>query len=303
MDTFGSFLTDEKTLYINCSGLQDINLLQNNDKIKIVFWCNQEQNFQLIINKNELVNFEICNDYNHELISKIIWFQNLEQIIYTFCKIDKIPSFELLNNIKLINLSHNNLNFFPVLCDENKLENLDMSFNKLDSIPEKIEKYPNLKHLLLSNNNINYIHKSIKNLDKLEYLDIQSNMINYSINEILSFSNLIEFNCNNNKITELDCSQLINLKQLYCSNNELNELIVDKLTNLEILNCNKNKLEKLQLSKNLRELKCNNNKLTYLDLSNMSNLKLFWCIENNNLEKINGLCIKQLNSLLLEKTK
>lgn len=56
-----------------------------------------------------------------------------------------------------------------------EVEELDVSGNKLTSLPASIAKFPNLKRLVVSSNNIKSINKAILKLKHLAYLDINDN--------------------------------------------------------------------------------------------------------------------------------
>ena len=99
-----------------------------------------------------------------------------------------------------------------------------------------------------------------------------------SLSGIHYFSNLQILNCLNNKITELEVSQLAKLKYLNFGFNNVSviSLISNKL--LVNLYCNNNKLSNLDLSElnNLELFYCNNNKISNLDLSKLYNLEILY---------------------------
>ena len=100
------------------------------------------------------------------------------------------------------------------------------------------------------------------------------------------FINLRELNCNDNKLTDLDClSNCTSLQVLWCSNNKLSNLDwLSNCTSLKKLYCNDNKLSNIDGIANcisLRELNCSDNKLTDLDcLSNCTSLQELECSHN-----------------------
>ena len=95
------------------------------------------------------------------------------------------------------------------------------------------------------------------------------------ITGIESFENLSVLNCNVNKITELNISNLTNLEALVCGKNQISELNVSALSNLEFLFCDFNFLTNIDLSNlsNLNYLSLANNSLTSLDCSLNPNLE------------------------------
>ena len=118
-----------------------------------------------------------------------------------------------------------------------------------------------------------------------------------SFNQITSLklpSQLVELNCSDNKLTNLDlfnCSQLTNL---CCRNNELKFLNLNYLQLISLSCCN-NQLTALDLSKcsRLTFLCCYNNQLTILDLSNCSLLTSLDCFGN----KLTNLILPLNNQL------
>jgi len=137
-----------------------------------------------------------------------------------------------------------------------------------------------------------------------------------SLSGIHYFSNLQILNCLNNKITELEVSQLAKLKylnfgfnnvsvislisnkllvNLYCNNNKLSNLDLSELNNLELFYCNNNKISNLDLSKlyNLEILYCSSNTFTNINIKNLPNLKKITC--SNGL--LNNIELKNLPNL------
>lgn len=119
------------------------------------------------------------------------------------------------------------------------------------------------------------------------------------------FSQLIELNCDNNQITELNLGNLQKLQKLYCNDNELASLDVSLLTDLKVLECGNarhgygnNHLSALEVSNNLQleELFCNGNRLTELSLDSNTKLKVLSC-SNNKLSSLNISMLVDLEEL------
>ena len=93
------------------------------------------------------------------------------------------------------------------------------------------------------------------------------------------FTNLINLNCKDNKLTTLDLSQNTKLQKLYCQWNELANLNLSACTELTVLDCSQNMLTSLNLSNNtkLENLDCEYNLLTVLDLSKNTELLNLFC--------------------------
>jgi Leucine-rich repeat (LRR) protein len=110
---------------------------------------------------------------------------------------------------------------------------------------------------------------SVKNLKSLNlnYLNISE------LTGIEDFTALENLYCNNNKISEINLSTLINLKILQCQNNQISELDLSTNVVLTQLSCFSNNLSELDLSSNalLTYLNASNNQLTGLNLRNGNN--------------------------------
>ena len=74
-----------------------------------------------------------------------------------------------------VNFSRRNLTSFPLeLVKCINIEELTLSFNEIQSIPDGISSLKKLKRLLISNNKISSIPEGLGSLTELEILDISS---------------------------------------------------------------------------------------------------------------------------------
>ncbi len=114
---------------------------------------------------------------------------------------------------------------------------------------------------------------------------------------IEKFTNLELLYCTNNKLTNLDFSQNLEMVNLFCNQNQLTALDVSNNKNIKVLNCFVNKLTSLDISqsKNLEVLYCGFNQLTTLDVSQNSNLISLFCYTNN----MTSLNLKNGNNAVL----
>lgn len=112
----------------------------------------------------------------------------------------------------------------------------------------------------------------------LEYRNITS------LEGLEIFESLENLYCSNNQLTELDLSNLPNIKELYCNYNQLTELNVSNNPALERISCMGNQLKDLDVSnnKNLNYLEVDNNMIESLDISQNTALETLW-IPNNKL--------------------
>ena len=101
---------------------------------------------------------------------------------------------------------------------------------------------------------------------------------------IEAFTNLIELDCSDNNLANLDISKNVLLEKLDCNSNAITTLNVDANTNLIELICENNNLTSIDLSNNtnLERLNLYNSGITTLDLSNNPNL-ITVSVHNNNL--------------------
>jgi len=140
-------------------------------------------------------------------------------------------------------------------------------------------------------------------------LSLEINNKNISnLTGIEAFVNLVNLECDNNLITNINLNQNINLKYLDCSNNLLTSLDVTQNTNLLRNFCRDNQLSNLNLSQNvlLNMLICRSNQLTSLDVTQNSNLIHLDCasnqfinlnLNNNTLLKVLGFHNNQISTI------
>ncbi len=76
-------------------------------------------------------------------------------------------------------------------------------------------------------------------------------------------SKIIYFNCESNKITELDVSEATYLRDLDCSKNKLTSLDVRDITDLTSLICNQNNLTELEFNDKANSILCSRNNFTF----------------------------------------
>jgi len=136
------------------------------------------------------------------------------------------------------------------------------------------------------------------NISEVVQLNIQNKSIS-DLTGIKDFKSLVELNCSNNQLTNMDLSQDTALTILYCNANNILNINISQNTNLSYLRCDNNQLSTLDLSQNnnLSFLRCNNNQLSNLDLLQNTSLTNFWCSDNQltSLDIRNGNNINFIN--------
>ncbi|KAG8251630.1 hypothetical protein J6590_075217 [Homalodisca vitripennis] len=110
--------------------------------------------------------------------------------------------FELsrLGNLKILNLANTGLYYLDSLYLPS-LEVLDLSNNRLSSVPLAFEKMTSLRHLDLSDNRISSLYGlSLVSLSQLEFLSLAGNGMIYLWHDFQSLYNLQELHLNDNML-------------------------------------------------------------------------------------------------------
>jgi Leucine-rich repeat (LRR) protein len=227
-----------------------------------------------------------------EIDIRINEMNNLNALELRNNQITHIPNIEHLSQLKVLNLSHNNIHsldpsifFLPLVelhLNDNKIVNipndigflacimkLDLSNNQLLSVPDGLTKLITLTNLNLSNNNISTISLStFEEMDVLTELTLSNNRITSITNNPFkkSLQSLTIMDLKYNQLKKLDLNFFApKLRELTSSFNKIVE--ISGLVNfplLEVLDVRDNDLvtlsnEVLSL-KHLRRLDiCNNN--------------------------------------------
>ena len=111
-------------------------------------------------------------------------YQNLFQF-----KDGKIPFFELLQNLLVLNLSHNILTNIDDVQRISSIRFLDISFNKIYEL-NCIDSLKNLEVIKANNNYISYI-SCLVTLRNLRVIEIHKNTISYKMSTMKTLANLI----------------------------------------------------------------------------------------------------------------
>lgn len=178
---------------------------------------------------------------------------SLEQltILYDENNVNSAVSFSQLSGLKTINLSG---------CTLNTLPDFPSSLEALICNQIKLNGTLNLTHM-----------------NQLGFLDINNSNLNNLSGLPISLKVLL---CYENELTNLNVSNLANLKFLNCSKNNLESLSLPN--SLEFLQCDENFLSSLNnLPLSLNVLSCTSNDMEELNLSNLTHLKILNCSNNN----------------------
>jgi uncharacterized protein YdcH (DUF465 family) len=133
------------------------------------------------------------------------------------------------------------------------IEQLDLSNNLLEEVPDCLDNFPNLKSLDLSNNKLKQLPRSIGKLKHLEKLVLKNNLLTNLTEEIGGLIQLTYLDASENKI-EIIPTSLANcqsLRWLYLNNNKLKSIssAIENLVNLERLNIYGNPLQNLNFDR------------------------------------------------------
>ena len=171
--------------------------------------------------------------------------------------------------VKKLDLSHNRLSSLPPEIGQlTNLTRLHWSFNNLSSLPSEIGHLANLTSLNLSGNSLSSLPPEIGQLTKLTSLNLSGNRLSSLPPEIGQLTNLTSLNLWRSNLCGLpsEIGQLTKLTSLNFSGNSLNILPpeIGHLTNLTRLDLRHNNLS--SLPPEIGQLK----KLKYLSLSGTS---------------------------------
>ncbi|KAL7714970.1 Serine-threonine protein kinase [Entamoeba marina] len=205
----------------------------------------------------------VCNEmfyqirtYSPQIIAKFLQTIHNNQFEAPSLSIYFFPlqkSFPVLNNLTLLDLSHNELVNFPTeIAQCISLKQLNLSHNKLITISDVVSSLQNLTYLDLSNNTISSLPQSIISIN-LIFLDISENEIQKSSQlflpttlQSLCLRSVFFFpSISNVHLTYLDISNTVGVED-----SMLYSLPPISLLELSLSNCKLTQLTKLDLSGN-----------------------------------------------------
>ncbi|OMJ76731.1 hypothetical protein SteCoe_23845 [Stentor coeruleus] len=176
---------------------------------------------------------------------------------------DQIGLLLQLENLKILDISHNHLRDSSFIQSLHCLKNLEEFWNSDNDFPDWVLNFPmkNLKKLILDSNKIRILEFKGQ-MPSLEVLSCKEN----NLVDIFGMSmcmNIKEIDITGNDISQLseEWSMLVSLQVLICKTNSLSHLPI--IPNLEILDISHNSLsQRIYFSKTLRELYISHNMIT-----------------------------------------
>lgn len=163
-------------------------------------------------------------------------FQNMEQLIeidFSFNRIEKIEDFAFVDDfphLKILNLSHNQLNYTEFIGELVNLTHLDVSWNQITILPtHTFQELRNLQHLDVSANPIEHIGSDTFAWSiKLQHLNLSRTLLSaIQPNTFIMLKNLRTLDVSNCRLKRLDRNILppyLKLQLLSIANNQLTEL-------------------------------------------------------------------------------
>ncbi len=271
-------------------------------------------------NFNSLINIEnlglmMTLNANKIHLDSIKNLTNLKSLaLANFQELKASDSILNLNDLELLKINSCNINQGTInkLQLLKNLENLDLSNNRLITIPENISNIKKLKYLNLSNNSIGLLDRSIGRLGNIVELDVSSNELTMVSDSISNLKHLKVLKLSKNKLTSLpvgigyvdsledlivefndlvalpqSMEKMKVLKQLSLKWNNLYSLpnIFGNMGNLDYLNLSCNSISSLPPSfgnlNNIKYLNLATNDLTTLpkEIGGFKNLEVFLLFE------------------------
>ena len=219
----------------------------------------------------------------------------------------------------LVSLTHLKLSYtekwinrglLKTACSIPSLRSLDLTYNSVVNIDQKLAYCSQLTMLYLSSNRIsNLSSQSIQSMKRLRYLDLGGNNLS-SVPLVNSLSSLEILYLVGNNIAEVGCLDffsLTGLKELYLRNNfidKLDECVFLNQKDLKVLDVSGNMLLELDNAfriglKNLEFLDLSHNHIKHFGTGDFKSLESLSCLKLNIIEDVHSKGFEGLNSLSL----
>jgi Leucine-rich repeat (LRR) protein len=201
-------------------------------------------NFLTKLTGLEQISFK--NIVYHNPSKALSMLTSVKSIVMNNCQMDFLNTdFSKLQNLTSIDISGNNLKYFPPVNNLPKLEFFKIQQNRLTMFPEVFNN-PSLKSISLSGNDISSVPGDIGKLKTLTDLDISQNRITEIPSQIANLEGLTVLKLTRNQLSHLPdaIKKLIKLKVLFLDEN--NYAVIDpvlfKIQSLEQLSLRKNNI-------------------------------------------------------------
>lgn len=266
-----NYINEDYILKYN-DGYDNISFIGKIDKLIIDSKYNKLNLFKLECNT-----MIYKNQSNNSIINHILP-HNLKILICCSNSLTNLPN-DLPNNITELYCGNNKLKLLPNIILLNKLKILECSYNELTFLPN----LPNsLEKLYCFNNKLTDLYNIPNSL--IEF--------NCSYNQLTLLHNLPDslkiLYCYNNKLNSLMLPNFI--EEIYCSNNEIDSLNYFMPKTIKTFYINNNKIQILpKLSNELRNLTCDGNNITeIMGLPKLTNLNYYSPIDIKGFGKIDS---------------
>ena len=248
-------------LHCGHNNLTELDVSQN---IRLItLYCQYNKIIELDVSKNSNLSYLGCQ-VNQDM-KKISIGTNLGTLIAYDC-----------GNLKNIQIP-----------DNAQLTNMDISFSKPEML--NLERCPNLRGLRVRNCDLKSLDLSrCSNLEELYCSNLMSNEYADRLNDFTELdlskcSKLYRVECSYNRsLNRLILPQTNSLVDLECINCALNQIDVSGLSAINRLDCSNNKIKELNIGhkEQLKEFYCAGNELVQLDVSGLPNLEWIDFSEN-----------------------
>ncbi|XP_070567465.1 uncharacterized protein [Ptychodera flava] len=198
----------------------------------------------------------------------------------------------------------------PYLLKETHLEKVDLSVNKISSLPPEMKHFQDLSELILNTNKFEEFPAILSHCKQLRHLDLAGNQIKCLSSSISKLNNLTQIWLGWNDFadfpTELCAPALRNMKEIHISNNKISSLSssISVFGELEVLDLSHNLLESLPddvcLLTSLKTLRVAHNYLTCLPAKltiSLSSLKVLDLIGNPIQDPPPDICSQGVNEV------
>lgn len=229
------------------------------------------------LSHNHIIGLSISSVSCQKVLEKLFTLTHLEKLVLNDTEIVSIP--ESISNLK-------------------NLSELSLKNNLLETVPEALLDLPHLKTLILNKNKLHTLKTKEGQLALVKTLEIENNLlktVDFAENSAFVLEGLF---LSNNEITELNISNLVNLKYMSVQYNNLTEIPrIRNLTNLNTVELDFNAIKEF----NITELDINKivnfsityNKIPVIDFNIAKKIDYF-IYDGNPLDKKSTKQLKQI---------